>query len=231
MEPLDVLFARQFELFKKQKDKAKRPENEKKTDNRPDTHKEPVEGRAADDVGSLDDPLAPVVDNPEDQKDTHSDQITQHVKSARSRETPKTPSDKEHSHQPSLSLQSQLRSSTFRRTSESHAPLSPSLNDSKSPVLPVLSPEGDSVNEIYRKQSSRLDELEKENRRLSKEARDTQLRWDKTEQELEELRESSGHVAELKSRAAKAGAQLEEIEKSVGSLKYIEISRVMYKQF
>lgn len=209
--------------MKKQKDKAKKPENEKKTDNRPDIRKDPAEGGAAD-VGLLDDQLAPVVENPEDRKDTRSDQTTEH-----SREVPNNLSDKEHSRQPSLTLQSQLRSSTFRRTSESQALLSPSLNDSRSPVLPVLSPEGDSVNEIYRKQSSRLDELEKENKRLSKEARETQLRWDKTEQELEELRESSGHVAELKSRAVKAGAQLEEIEKSVGPLKYIEISRVTYQ--
>ena len=130
-------------------------------------------------------------------------------------ETAQTTSKKIHNRQPSLSLQSQLRSSSFRRTSVSQAPTSPPLNGGRSPNLPVLSPEGDSLNEIYRKQASRLDELEKENRRLAKDARENEARWKKTEEELEELRESSGEVAELKLRAGKVDAKSEEIEKLV----------------
>lgn len=129
-----------------------------------------------------------------------------------------TPLKQTHNRQPSLSLQSQLRSSSFRRTSVSQAPTSPPLNGSKSPILPVLSPEGDSVNEIYRKQTSRLDELERENRRLAKDARDSEARWKKTEQELEELREDSGEIAELKLRAGKADIKSEEVEKLVCGL-------------
>ena len=120
-----------------------------------------------------------------------------------------------HTRQPSLSLQSRMRSSSFRGSSLSQVPLSPTTNAAKSPSLPPLSPEGDAVTEIYRKQASRLDELEKENRRLAKEARDSESRWRKTEEELEELREANGEVAELKSRAERADAKNEEAEKLV----------------
>lgn len=127
------------------------------------------------------------------------------------------PSDKAHIRQPSLSLQSQLRSSTFRRTSVSQAQLSPPPHEIKSPVLPILSAEGESINEIYRKQTLRLDELERENKRLAKEARDVKLRLEKAEEELEDLRESSAELAELRMRAAKVDAQSEEIDRLVCS--------------
>lgn len=117
-----------------------------------------------------------------------------------------------------MSLQSQLRSSSFRQNSVSQTPTSPPLSGGRSPNLSVLSPEGDSLNEIYRKQASRLDELERENRRLAKDARENEARWKKTEEELEELRESSGEVAELKSRAGKVDAKSEEIDNLVRRL-------------
>ena len=120
-----------------------------------------------------------------------------------------------HNRQPSLSLQSKIRSSSFRRTSLSHGSLSPTANGSKSPHLPPLSPDGDAVSEIYRKQAARLDELEKENKRLTKEADSAETRWRKTEEELEELREASSQVAELKSRASIATAKGEEVNKLV----------------
>ena len=130
-----------------------------------------------------------------------------------SADEPETTAKPDHHHQPSLSLQSKLRSSSFRRSSVSQGPLSP--NGTKSPELPVLSPDGDSVNSIYRKQAARLDELEKENRRLAKDTQEAEKRCRHTEEELEELREASGEVAELKSRAQKADAQIEEFNKLV----------------
>lgn len=130
-------------------------------------------------------------------------------------ETTETVTKPVHQRQPSLSLQSKMRSSSFRRTSISQSPLSPSMNGAKSPTLPALSPDGDSVTEIYRKQAARLDELERENKRLANEARESEGRWKKTEAELEELREASGEVAELKARAEKADAKSDEIEKLV----------------
>lgn len=118
--------------------------------------------------------------------------------------------------QSSLSIQSKMRSSSFRQQSLSQGPLSPGANGTKSPDLPTLTPDGDSVNSIYRKQAARLDELERENRRLAKEAQENEKRWRKTEDELEELREASGEVAQLKARAEKADAQIEELNKVVG---------------
>ena len=79
----------------------------------------------------------------------------------------------------------------------------------------MLSPDGDSVTEIYRKQAARLDELERENRRLVKDLSEAEGRWRSTEEELEELREASGEVAELKARAEKVDAKNEEIDKLV----------------
>ena len=67
------------------------------------------------------------------------------------------------------------------------------------------------MTDIYRKQATRLDELEKENRRLAKEASEAEGRWKSLEAELEEMRESSLEVSELKSRAQKADAKDEEI--------------------
>ena len=71
------------------------------------------------------------------------------------------------------------------------------------------------MTEIYRKQAARLDELERENKRLGKEVREADGRWKKTEEELEELREARSELAELKARAEKADAKNEEIEKLV----------------
>lgn len=136
-----------------------------------------------------------------------------------SQESHNPPPGKAHNRQPSLSLQSQLRSSNFRRTSITQAPLSSAPNETKSPNLPLLSPEGDSINEIYRKQTVRLDELEKENKRLAKEVRDVRLRFEKAEEELEDLRESNAELAELRIRAAKVHAQIEEIDRLVHSPK------------
>ena len=126
-----------------------------------------------------------------------------------------TPSKPPHNRQPSLSLQSKMRSSSFRRTSVSHGPLSPTTNGAKSPTLGISSPDGGTMTDIYKKQAARLDELEKENRRLAKEASEAERRWKSMEAELEELRESSPEVAELRSRAQKADAKDEEINNLV----------------
>ena len=130
--------------------------------------------------------------------------------------TPEASNDQSRARQPSLSLQSKLRSSSFRRQSVTHGgALSLGANGAKSPELPILSSEGDSVNSIYRKQAARLDELERENKRLAKDAQDFERKWKQTEEELEDLREASGDVAELKSRAQQTGAQYEELSKLV----------------
>ena len=82
----------------------------------------------------------------------------------------------------SITAQSRARSSSFRQA----GPLSPLSPGAKSP-----SPEeGTTAPEIYRKQAARIEELEKENKRLVKEASDGEKRWKKAEDELEDLREA-----------------------------------------
>ncbi|RDW82012.1 hypothetical protein BP6252_03124 [Coleophoma cylindrospora] len=85
-----------------------------------------------------------------------------------------------HGRKPSLSVQSKMRSSSFRQTGA----LSPGM----------FSPDGDTAPEIYRKQATRIEELEKENKRLAKEASDGEKRWKKAEEELEDLRDADGDV-------------------------------------
>jgi hypothetical protein len=102
--------------------------------------------------------------------------------------------------QPSISVQSKLRSTSFRQSSTS-GPLSPST---------AFGPEGDTAPEIYRKQAVRIDELERENNRLTKEASDSERRWKKAEEELEDLREAEGSGP-----SSQAGAAGEEFEKLV----------------
>ncbi|KAK4223889.1 hypothetical protein QBC38DRAFT_486770 [Podospora fimiseda] len=87
---------------------------------------------------------------------------------------------------PSLSQQSKARSTSFR-----HGPLSPGL----------FSPEGETAPDIYRKHVGRIEELEKENKRLEKEAQDAERRWQKAEGELADLREgesTNGEQEKLK---------------------------------
>jgi hypothetical protein len=109
-----------------------------------------------------------------------------------------------HGRQPSLSVQSKMRSSSFRA---SGGPLSPGY--------PGFSPEGDTGPDIYRKQAIKIEELEKENKRLAKEAADGEKRWKKAEEELEDLREAEGESAEGKNTAY--GAASQELEKLVSS--------------
>ena len=85
---------------------------------------------------------------------------------------------------PSLAQQSKLRSTSFRKgsISISGGPLSPG----------PFSPDGDTAPDIYRKQVTRIEELERENKRLAKEAADAEKRWQKSEEDLADLRETDG---------------------------------------
>lgn len=108
-----------------------------------------------------------------------------------------------HGRSPSLSVQSKMRSSSFRQAS---GPLSPEI---------AFSPSGDTAPDIYRKQALRIEELEKENKKLSKEAVDAEKRWKKVEEELEDLREAEGESAKGE-KSTENGAS-EEVEKLVSS--------------
>lgn len=101
----------------------------------------------------------------------------------------------------SLSVQSKMRSSSFRQAS---GPLSPEI---------AFSPSGDTAPDIYRKQAIRIEELERDNKRLAKEAGDAEKRWKKAEEELEDLREADGEST--KGEKESGSASSEELEKLV----------------
>lgn len=112
-----------------------------------------------------------------------------------------------HGRKASLSVQSKMRSSSFRQTGA----LSPGM----------FSPDGDTAPEIYRKQATRIEELEKENKRLAKEASDGEKRWKKAEEELEDLRDADGDVK------AAAGSS-EEVEKLVCAFAAVRPLRIIH---
>lgn len=122
-----------------------------------------------------------------------------------------------HGRQPSLSIQSKMRSSSFRKTSVSQGSVSPSPSTLKSPPqsLPPLTGDGDSVHEVFQKQVTKIGELEKENKRLERELSDATARWRKTEDQLEDLREASVDGAELREQLKKAEEKAASIESLV----------------
>ncbi|KAI1151013.1 hypothetical protein F4825DRAFT_462956 [Nemania diffusa] len=93
----------------------------------------------------------------------------------------------------SLSQQSKLRSSSFRQ-----GPLSPTF------------PEGETAADIYRKQVARIDDLEKENKRLAKEASDAERRYKKAEEELADLQEADQDGSE--------NSQIEKLKAEIAAL-------------
>lgn len=134
-----------------------------------------------------------------------------------------------HGRQPSLSIQSKMRSSSFRKTSVSQGSVSPSPSTAlKSPPqsLPPLVGDGDSVHEVFQKQSTRISELEKDNKRMEKELAEATSRWRKTEDQLEDLRETSVDVPELREQLKKAEERAASIE-SLVSLGIFWISDVI----
>ncbi|KAJ5924320.1 hypothetical protein N7466_008507 [Penicillium verhagenii] len=128
-----------------------------------------------------------------------------------------------HTRAPSLSIQSKMRSSSFRKTSVSQGSHSPSPINFKSPPpsLPPLTGDGDSVHEVFRKQSMRIEELEKDNKRMENELGDATARWRKTEDQLEDLREASVDGAELREKlkdAEEKAAGIESLKEEIASL-------------
>ena len=196
--------------MKKQKGKGGKADSTKKKE-------EPPDSKAED--PSNDDGVLPVEPPAEGQAAQREDAATgeeaDRVAEAPSKAKNDMPDKKKHDRQPSLSLQSKMRSASFRRTSLSHGPLSPSANGPKSPELAAASPDGDSVNSIYRKQAARLDELESENRKLASDAQERERQLKRAEEELEEMREASGEIAELRSKAKRLDAQSEELSTMV----------------
>ena len=89
---------------------------------------------------------------------------------------------------PSLAQQSKLRSTSFRTSSISGPPGS----------LGPFSPDGETAPDIYRKYVARIEELEKENKRMAKDSSDSEKRWQRAEGELADLREADGDTGSTK---------------------------------
>jgi hypothetical protein len=92
------------------------------------------------------------------------------------------PSKSAHGRKPSMAIESRQRSESFYRAG---GPTSPT----------GLTPAGGVSSEIYREQVQRIEELEKENSRLTGEVDEYKGKWSKGEEELEEFREGRGDVA------------------------------------
>lgn len=111
-------------------------------------------------------------------------------------ELPKsTTTSSSHGRTPSVAVESRQRSASFYRGS--NIPTSPTG------TTPGAGVSGD----IYREQAQRIEELEKENKRLTGEVQDGEKRWKSNEEELEELREGRGDVA----LAAEKGKEAEKL--------------------
>ncbi|KAK2739969.1 hypothetical protein FQN57_006288 [Myotisia sp. PD_48] len=120
-----------------------------------------------------------------------------------------TSKTRSHGRHPSISVQSNMRSSSFRQGS---LPAGPPATV-KSPPLPSLSPDGSTAPEVFRKQAIRLEELEKENKRLEKDLEIASAKWKKSAVQLDDLREASSETVELKERLAKAEMRADEADK------------------
>ncbi|KAK5116963.1 hypothetical protein LTR62_006684 [Meristemomyces frigidus] len=92
--------------------------------------------------------------------------------------------------QPSLPLQSKQRSESFRQG--------------------ALDP-GAEVQDLYKKQAARIEELEKETLAYKEQQEESAARLAKTEEELENVRAGSSDVAELRSKATEADKLREEL--------------------
>ncbi|RKU46622.1 hypothetical protein DL546_007212 [Coniochaeta pulveracea] len=101
---------------------------------------------------------------------------------------------------PSLAQQSRARSASFRK---------PSISGSTTPGM--FSPEGETAPDIYRKHVARIEELEKENKRLAKEASDAETRWQKAESQLADLRDDD--------TSGKTDIETEKLRNDVAALK------------
>ena len=71
------------------------------------------------------------------------------------------------------------------------------------------------MHEVFRKQSTRIEDLEKDNKRMEKELADATSRWRKTEDQLEDMRESSVDGAELREKLKQAEEKAASIESLV----------------
>ncbi|KAF2851619.1 M protein repeat protein-like protein [Plenodomus tracheiphilus IPT5] len=190
---------KRYEQLKKQK--AKKAGGGKKKGEKTDA---PAEAEASTTAADADatTPAADVDTKPEEGASQPVDATAEPVKPTEDDDSPsELPVPKaSHGRKPSVAIESRQRSESFYR---SGAPVSPG----------PLSPGGGGVtSEVYREQAQKIEELEKENKRLAGEVKENQTKWRKGEEELEELRESKGDVAVAVEKAKEADKLKTEVE-------------------
>lgn len=72
--------------------------------------------------------------------------------------------------------------------------------------------------DIYRKQTLRIEELEKENRRLEKDSQASETRWRRLEEELEELRETVSEVSALRAKSKESNEEISRLKSDLAAL-------------
>ncbi|KAF2154052.1 hypothetical protein K461DRAFT_285583 [Myriangium duriaei CBS 260.36] len=191
---------KRFEQLKKQKQGGKKGGTKKKEEKTEEVAVDKPESAEAKDTTTEPDAEADVKPDeagdeaPKDEEDSKVDDAAAEADDAESSIPKRTPS---------LTAQSRQRSESFRKGAGGLK--SPAL---KSPTLPTVDSEGE-VQEVYRKQAARIEELEKQVEATAK----AQEKLDKAEEELERLRENSGDVMALKAKALLADDRATEIEK------------------
>lgn len=121
-----------------------------------------------------------------------------------------------HHRAPSVSQQSKMRSSSFRQSGGLTSP-------------GYFPREGDTAPDIHRKQAVKIEELEKENKRLAKEASEGEKRWKKAEEELEELREAEAD-SPTKPLAGGSSGEVEKLVSNVYMWKLLLLMHLGRKQ-
>ncbi|KAK4546865.1 hypothetical protein LTR36_001597 [Oleoguttula mirabilis] len=119
--------------------------------------------------------------------------------------------------QPSLSLQSKQRSESFRHRSGSI------LTDTKAGPGPMSPGPGLEVQDLYKKQATRIEELEKENTSYKQQQEEGAARLAKADDELESLREGNSELAEYKSKATEVdrlGAELATVHRQLAQAQH-----------
>ncbi|KAF2126759.1 M protein repeat protein [Dothidotthia symphoricarpi CBS 119687] len=113
-----------------------------------------------------------------------------------------------HGRKMSVAVESRQRSESFYRSGATMSP-------------PPITPGGGASSEIYREQAERIEDLEKDNLRLTAEVEEYESRWRHGEEELEELREGKGDVAlavEKGKEADKLKSQVEALTRQLSQL-------------
>lgn len=182
---------KKYELLKKQK--AKKAGGAKKKDDKVETTAEAESSNAVDQ--SEEKPEGATAPEPIDPTSASLGPVDDDDDDDPSELPTSTPS---HNRKPSVAVESRLRSASFYRGGEA-GPKSPS------------GVSGD----IYREQAHRIEELERENKTLASEVEEAKRRYQKGEEELDELREGQGDVA----LAVERGKEADKLKLEIESLK------------